>query len=73
MLDAILGLADKLSLTVIAEGIETSAQLRMLQHLGCPLGQGFLLARPVPADTMHTLLAAGGLLPITELAAEPLG
>jgi diguanylate cyclase (GGDEF)-like protein len=73
MLDAILGLADKLSLAVIAEGIETSAQLQMLQQLGCPLGQGFLLARPVPADTMHTLLAAGGLLPITELAAEPLG
>jgi EAL domain-containing protein (putative c-di-GMP-specific phosphodiesterase class I) len=33
---------------VIAEGIETREELRVLQTLGVPYGQGFLLARPMP-------------------------
>jgi EAL domain-containing protein (putative c-di-GMP-specific phosphodiesterase class I) len=46
MLECILGLADKLSLTVIAEGIETPEQLDLLRGLGYRTGQGYLLARP---------------------------
>jgi diguanylate cyclase (GGDEF)-like protein len=42
----ILDLARTLELEVIAEGIETSAQLEALQRLGAGLGQGFLLGRP---------------------------
>ena len=33
---------------MIAEGIETEAELRALTDLGVPFGQGFLLARPEP-------------------------
>ncbi|HSK24767.1 MAG TPA: bifunctional diguanylate cyclase/phosphodiesterase [Egicoccus sp.] len=45
-----LELAYSLDLEVVAEGIETSAVHRHLRALGCPLGQGYLFSRPVPAD-----------------------
>jgi diguanylate cyclase (GGDEF)-like protein len=44
----IVDLARKLELDVIAEGIETPAQLMALSELGVELGQGFLLGRPAP-------------------------
>ena len=45
----IVDLARKLELDVIAEGIETPAQLAALRELGVELGQGFLVGRPAPA------------------------
>ncbi|MBA2575634.1 MAG: EAL domain-containing protein [Euzebyaceae bacterium] len=54
---AIVQLAHALSLSVVAEGVETPAQLRALQALGCDFVQGFLLGRPQPA-----LLPARGLV-----------
>jgi diguanylate cyclase (GGDEF)-like protein len=68
MLEGILGLAGKLSLAVIAEGIEEPAQLDLLRTLGCFTGQGYLLARPAPAATIEALLASGGLLEVTQPA-----
>ena len=62
MLEGILGLANKLSLAVIAEGIEEPEQLNRLRTLGCHMGQGYLLARPAPAHVLEALLASGGLL-----------
>lgn len=62
MLEGILGLANKLSLAVIAEGIEEPEQLDLLRRLGCGMGQGYLLARPAPAHVLEALLASGGLL-----------
>ena len=47
---AILALAGALSMQVIAEGIETETQHRALVALGCEFGQGFLYARPQPAQ-----------------------
>ncbi len=49
---AIITMATALGITVVAEGIETVAQLNVLQGLGCPLGQGYLFARPAPADEL---------------------
>jgi predicted signal transduction protein with EAL and GGDEF domain len=46
----ILELASTLELEVIAEGIETPAQLEALRAVGAELGQGFLLGRPSPAE-----------------------
>jgi diguanylate cyclase (GGDEF)-like protein len=57
MLEGIMGLASKLNLTVIAEGIEEGEQLERLQGLGCQLGQGFFLARPASAEVLEPLLA----------------
>ncbi|GAA4008606.1 hypothetical protein GCM10022631_20930 [Deinococcus rubellus] len=47
---AILGLAESLQLVAVAEGIETPEELKVLKALGCGLGQGYLFARPRPAD-----------------------
>jgi diguanylate cyclase (GGDEF)-like protein/PAS domain S-box-containing protein len=49
MVCAIIGLADSLGMTPLAEGIETEQEWRFLVEHGCPLGQGFLFSRPVPA------------------------
>jgi diguanylate cyclase (GGDEF)-like protein len=57
LLETIMGLASKLDLTVIAEGIEQPDQLNLLRDLGCPWGQGFLLGRPLAAETLEPLLA----------------
>jgi diguanylate cyclase (GGDEF)-like protein len=45
---AILRLASTLGKRTLAEGIETAAQLAHLRALGCEMGQGFLLGRPMP-------------------------
>jgi EAL domain-containing protein (putative c-di-GMP-specific phosphodiesterase class I) len=60
MLEEIIGLADKPSLTVIAEGIEQPGQLDLLRALGCTQGQGYLLGRPTGAADLEALLAPGG-------------
>ena len=54
---AIVGLAHALHLTVVAEGIETQAQLECLQGLGCQLGQGFLFSHAMTAELASDLLA----------------
>lgn len=58
MLEGILGLAHKLSLDVIAEGIEEPEQLHLLRGLGCSMGQGYHLSRPGPAQMIEALLAS---------------
>ncbi|MGZ5595748.1 MAG: putative bifunctional diguanylate cyclase/phosphodiesterase [Usitatibacter sp.] len=55
---AIFKLGQALSKEVYAEGIETAAQLTLLQELGCEFGQGFLLSRPVNAERAGGILAA---------------
>jgi diguanylate cyclase (GGDEF)-like protein len=56
---AIIALAEAFGLQLVAEGVETeTAAMTLLQH-GCHRAQGFLLSRPVPGDTMESLLAEG--------------
>jgi diguanylate cyclase (GGDEF)-like protein/PAS domain S-box-containing protein len=52
MVETITTLGHALGLTVVAEGIERDAQLAALRAAGCNLGQGFLLAKPLPADEL---------------------
>ncbi|MBL8453009.1 MAG: EAL domain-containing protein [Zoogloea sp.] len=49
-------LAHKLGLEVVAEGVETEAQLKFLRSIGCEKIQGYLISRPLPADQLETLL-----------------
>jgi diguanylate cyclase (GGDEF)-like protein len=46
-----------LNLKVIAEGIETDEELRLVRELGCTHGQGYLYSRPVPAGDFTAYLA----------------
>ncbi len=53
---SVTSIAEALELVVVAEGVETEAQLEMIAALGCHYAQGFLFARPVPADEAIALL-----------------
>jgi diguanylate cyclase (GGDEF)-like protein/PAS domain S-box-containing protein len=60
MVRAIVTLAHNLHLSVVAEGVETAAELAALQTLSCEQGQGFFLARPLGADAARALIERGG-------------
>ena len=53
---AIVLLGKSLGKSIIAEGIETEAQLTLLREMGCAVGQGFHLARPLAPEVADTLL-----------------
>jgi predicted signal transduction protein with EAL and GGDEF domain len=53
---AVIGLARGLGLDCVAEGIESSEHLSALRAMGAGLGQGYLFARPMPADQVGALL-----------------
>ena len=55
---AVAQLAEYLQLSAVAEGIETEAQMDRLRAMGYRLGQGFHLARPLPADQAGAFMAA---------------
>ncbi len=55
---SIVGLAHKLGLEVVAEGVETPLQLQALSDLGCDHGQGFYFSRPLEPASLEELLAA---------------
>jgi len=52
----IVTLAHSLDLTVVAEGIETEAQLELLKKMGCERGQGYLFSKPADPQTIGNLL-----------------
>ena len=52
---AIITLGQSLSLDVLAEGVETTRQLKALREAGCGFVQGFLLGRPMPATDIAAL------------------
>jgi EAL domain-containing protein (putative c-di-GMP-specific phosphodiesterase class I) len=56
ILDAILLMSSRLGLEVVAEGVETEQQLAMVRQLHCTEIQGFLLARPMPANEVRAYL-----------------
>ena len=54
---AMIAMAHKLGLRVVAEGIETRQQRALLESAGCDYGQGYLFSKPVPVDDFEELLA----------------
>ena len=56
LVDSIIQLAEAFNLQVIAEGVETQAQLQELIKKGCHMAQGYLLSRPITQDALLTLL-----------------
>jgi EAL domain-containing protein (putative c-di-GMP-specific phosphodiesterase class I) len=55
IVQTILGMARNLELDVIAEGVETEAQKKLLAQYGCTF-QGYLMGRPVPVAELEALL-----------------
>jgi len=67
----IIELARVLGMDVVAEGIETGEQFLLLRQMGCRFGQGFLFARPMPADQVSTLLRLPGRVLPRSAAIQP--
>ena len=64
----IIELARVLGMDVVAEGIETHEQYRLLRQMGCRYGQGYLFARPMTAEAISGLLRLPGrVLPEPEM------
>ena len=61
--EAIIGMAHKLGLQVIAEGIETAGQKALLATAGCDYGQGYLFSKPLPADEFEAAFIRGRAAP----------
>ncbi|MGQ9685141.1 MAG: GGDEF/EAL domain-containing response regulator [Thiobacillaceae bacterium] len=59
IIKAIISIGQGLGLNLIAEGVETEAQLRFLREQGCSEIQGFLISRPLPGRTLEQWLARG--------------
>ena len=57
LISAMITLAHNFHLQVIAEGIETAAQIAMLRYLECDAAQGYGLSRPLPANAIEPQLA----------------
>lgn len=55
--EAIITMAHRLGMKVIAEGVETQEQLDLLKQAGCDYGQGYLFSRPLTADAFDMFMA----------------
>jgi diguanylate cyclase (GGDEF)-like protein/PAS domain S-box-containing protein len=59
IVEALIGVAHAMSLEVVAEGVESEAQLAELRRLGCDLAQGHLFSAAVPQEQVPSLLREG--------------
>ncbi|WP_250037439.1 putative bifunctional diguanylate cyclase/phosphodiesterase [Paractinoplanes maris] len=66
----IVRLGQRFGMQTVAEGIENARQVAALREMGCDLGQGYFLSRPVPAGEAGRLLQTG--LPAARFALESL-
>jgi diguanylate cyclase (GGDEF)-like protein len=60
---AVIGIGRALGLTVVAEGVETDGQRRLLRQAGCELAQGYLFARPQPLAELEAWIKARATAP----------
>jgi diguanylate cyclase (GGDEF)-like protein len=64
--NSIIGLAHSLKLRVIAEGVETEAQMQYLRQRGCDEVQGYLFSKPLPVDEFARMLGQERRLPLPD-------
>jgi EAL domain-containing protein (putative c-di-GMP-specific phosphodiesterase class I) len=74
IVESTLNLAHKLGMTTVAEGVETTEQLKLLRSMHCSRVQGYLINRPLPASHVPAMLSkarieAKDLLILSQLAA----
>jgi diguanylate cyclase (GGDEF)-like protein/PAS domain S-box-containing protein len=65
---SVVAMGHGLKLQVLAEGIETEAQMQFLRGLGCEMGQGWLFAKAMPLEALAAHLTAQDRLPLLETA-----
>jgi diguanylate cyclase (GGDEF)-like protein len=68
---AIIGMAHSLKMDVVAEGVETAAQLAYLSRNGCDYIQGYYFSKPVPVAEFERMLLEDKSLPVLPGRAEP--
>ena len=78
----IVAMGSSMGLDVVAEGVESIHQLRVLRDIGCDKAQGYLISHPIPADAMRSTMVAlsdlgslgffGGATPSLEPAPAPM-
>ena len=61
LVELIVDIARYLNVPVIAEGVETENQLRLLKDAGCDIVQGYYFSRPLPADDFERTVLAKAL------------
>jgi diguanylate cyclase (GGDEF)-like protein len=72
LVSAVAAMGTTLGLQLVAEGIETLDQLRLLQQINCELGQGYLFSPPIPLAEIARLLETGHTYPVGAGDAAPL-
>jgi EAL domain-containing protein (putative c-di-GMP-specific phosphodiesterase class I) len=60
IVEAIVGMASSLDLRVVAEGVETPEQLKIVRDLGCDFAQGFYIGQPIFAEDYEDLISGSG-------------
>ncbi|WP_197279660.1 EAL domain-containing protein [Bosea sp. AAP35] len=71
IVEAMVVIANRLGMKIIAEGIETPEQAQWLQVMGCRLGQGYLYAQAMPAGIVSGLIQRFGQKADSETQAQP--
>ena len=69
ILTSVVRMAKWLDLPVVAEGLETKAQLDFLHSIGCGMGQGYFFSKPLPSAEFEKLLLQGDAAPAPRPAA----
>lgn len=65
--EAIITMAHRLGIAVVAEGVETSEQMRLLKEIGCDYAQGYLFSPPVSPEEMELLLRRQSALAMAQI------
>jgi len=55
--ETIVSIGRSLDIAIVAEGVETTEQLKILQSMGCDEIQGYLISRPVPPEEIPALVS----------------
>ncbi|MBB1623637.1 hypothetical protein A9974_00105 [Achromobacter sp. UMC71] len=71
IVESMIGLAHRLGMHTVAEGVETEAHSKVIRELGCDREQGYLYGAPMPEWQLLSFCQARGMLPLAEHTLPP--